>query len=303
EAGVALGWEEPLRVQPRGDRLRAQPLGAERPDPLDQPRVVRVPVVLPDRPGQRVRPDRAPRPVQGHLHPLARLVHPHHDPVEQQPGDPLAVGRGRRLRRPHRRQVGRQRPDRGHRGVAQPRRGRPSPPVVLVVELPLRPQRLLPPALQLAGHQPVLRLARLVLPLGPPGLDRRPLPPPPPPPPPPPTPGQGRRPPARRPRPPPAPPPAPPPRRPRAVGPRPAHRAAGRSRASGRAARRSRPPPGSTSTPRRGGRRSGPPSAARTTRTTPARPAATGRPAGRPGWPPCPGSRPAGPGSPRTAPR
>ena len=71
-------------------------------------------------------------------------------------------GRGRG-RLPDHRQVGGQRADRRARRRSRGGPGPPAPSLVLVLDLPLRLQGVLPPPFQLAGHQPVLRLARLVL--------------------------------------------------------------------------------------------------------------------------------------------
>ena len=57
-----FGGPEALGVEPLGDRRRAEPLGAQRPQPRDQPRVVGLLVVTRHRPGQGVRLDQARRP-------------------------------------------------------------------------------------------------------------------------------------------------------------------------------------------------------------------------------------------------
>src|SRR6185312_17246896 len=89
--------------------------------------------------------------------------------------------RGRRRgRTPDRRQVPGQRPDRPLILGRQAPGGRSLPAPVLVLHLPLVLQRLLPAPLELAGHEPVLRLARLILPRRSARLVPRPLQPQPP---------------------------------------------------------------------------------------------------------------------------
>src|SRR5262249_61815508 len=97
-------------------------------------------------------------------------------PPHPRRGPPVGGGGGGLLPPPHRRQVGSQRPDRSLVLGRQPGRSRPLPALVLFLQLPLLLQGLFPAALQLTGHEPILRLTRLVLPGGPLGLVRRPLP-------------------------------------------------------------------------------------------------------------------------------
>ena len=127
------------------------------------------------RPGSHLRLGRAAGRVGLEVLPLTGLVDRHQYMLDQESGDPSPVGRLRRGRLPDRRQFGGRRADREliHGGGSAG--GRPSSPHELRLYPPPGLHRLLPAPLQLAGHQAVLRLARPVLPIGPLGLELRPL--------------------------------------------------------------------------------------------------------------------------------
>src|SRR5262249_60432691 len=113
-----------------------------------------------------------------HPHPASLRRAPARNPPPPRPprGPQEARGGSCSPPPPRRRQVGSQRPDRSLVLGRQPGRSRPLPALVLFLQLPLLLQGLFPAALQLTGHEPILRLTRLVLPGGPLGLVRRPLP-------------------------------------------------------------------------------------------------------------------------------
>src|SRR5215467_2231144 len=106
----------------------------------------------------------AARPADGDVNPLTVALHRDGDPLHQQPDDALPVGRRRARRLPQRRQVSRQRADLLTLRRSQPRRLAAAEARVPLLLPPLLLQRLFPTPLQLAGHQPVLRLNGVVLP-------------------------------------------------------------------------------------------------------------------------------------------
>ena len=217
---------EALGVEPLGDRRRAQPLAAQRPQPLDQPRVVGLQVVTrsPAGTGCATRPAPPTQCSSTSTRSLALSTVTHH-PLDQAAGRSAAArrawssaachtaGRSAASDRIARSSSGESRP-----GAVRCHRSYSSSSCRCAL------QRLLPAPLQLAADQPVLRLARLVLPGRPIDLVPRPAPaaaasa------------GPARPAPARPRPPPPGSPPAPPARRPPAPARRPARRAPARDR-------------------------------------------------------------------------
>ena len=95
--------------------------------------------------------------------------------IDQEPGDAFLLLGRRCGRPPDRRQVIGQGPDRPLVLGRQAAGGRSLPAPGLVLQLPPVLQRFLPAPFQLAGHEPILRLARLELTLRPVRLISRPL--------------------------------------------------------------------------------------------------------------------------------
>ena len=167
EAFVQAGRAEALGGQLAGDRGAAQALPGQCPDPLRERRVVR----------QLVDPGhRAPQvgvglvaagPGHGGVDALGGAVGGDLDGLDDGAQQPLAVGHGGRRRGPQRRDVAGQGADRGQLGGRQPGRAGPLVPLVLLAQMRPLGQRGFPLALELAGHQAVLRLGQLVLAPGP----------------------------------------------------------------------------------------------------------------------------------------
>src|SRR5262245_26297826 len=105
-----------------------------------------------------------PYPADGHVHALAIAPHPDDHLLDQQADDPLPVCCRRARCLPQRRQVLRQRPNLLTLDRRSPLRLAAAEPRVFLLPPPLLLERLLPAALQLPGHQPVLGLDRVVLP-------------------------------------------------------------------------------------------------------------------------------------------
>src|SRR6516162_2745600 len=110
------------------------------------------------------------RPVELNSHTFTLLIYHCRYALQKQPGDPLPLRRRRRVRLPHGRQVTGQHPDGRLVGGRQSRDGRLLPTSVLLLQVPLLFERLLPATFQFAAHQPVLRLTGPVLAGGPFGL-------------------------------------------------------------------------------------------------------------------------------------
>ena len=167
EAFVQAGRAEALGGELAGDRGAAQALPGQCPDPLRERRVVR----------QLVDPGhRAPQvgvglvaagPGHGGVHALGGAVGGDLDGLDDGAQQPLAVGHGGRRRGPQRRDVAGQGADRGQLGGRQPGRAGPLVPLVLLAQVRPLGQRGFPLALELAGHQAVLRLGQLILAPGP----------------------------------------------------------------------------------------------------------------------------------------
>jgi len=115
----------------------------------------------------------------GPLHPrgdaIIAWIHGRHYPVHQEPDDLTPVCGRRRRGLPERRHFSGQTTDTLAVGRAQGPRLHPAESVELSLQLVDRLERLFPASLQGPCHQPVLRLARLVLPGGPIRLVPRPL--------------------------------------------------------------------------------------------------------------------------------
>jgi hypothetical protein len=107
-------------------------------------------------------------PGHGGLDALGGAVGGDLDRLDDGADQPLAVGGGGGGRRgPQRRDVTGQGTDRGQLGGRQPRRALPLVPLVVLAQVRPLGQRGLPLALELAGHQAVLRLGQLILAPGP----------------------------------------------------------------------------------------------------------------------------------------
>jgi hypothetical protein len=102
-------------------------------------------------------------PGDGGVHALGGAVGGDLDGLDDRAQQPLAVGHGGRRRGPQRRDVAGQGADRGQLGSRQPGRAGPLVPLVLLAQVRPPGQRGFPLALELAGHQAVLRLGQLVL--------------------------------------------------------------------------------------------------------------------------------------------
>ena len=106
-------------------------------------------------------------PGHGGLDALGGAVGGDLDGLDDGADQPLAVGDGGGRRGPQRRDVAGQGADRGQLGGRQPGRALLLVPLVLLAQVRPLGQRGFPLALELAGHQAVLRLGQLVLAPGP----------------------------------------------------------------------------------------------------------------------------------------
>ena len=114
-------------------------------------------------------------PMNRDVHIFAVVLHVDDDLFHQVPDDLLAILVGRAGGVPERGEVGGERRDPSPLLAGELRRLFPEEPVVIVADLPLGPQRLLPPLLQGAGHEAVLRVDGPVAPFGVLGLVPGPL--------------------------------------------------------------------------------------------------------------------------------
>src|SRR3954453_456070 len=162
------GVRRPPAVRPQGagDRRRAQAPRVRGTDAVEQLGVARELGGVAHRPDQRVPAPPPAGPAARDLGVLRGAGHGDLDPLQQQPDDLLALrGRGGR-RAPQGRDVLGQAADRLAVGHGEARRLAGEEARVFLPQPGLGGQRRLPALLQGAGHEPVLRLDGVVLPLG-----------------------------------------------------------------------------------------------------------------------------------------
>ena len=157
---------QPSACKGTGDRRRAQALRVQGADAVEQLGVARELGGVAHRADQRVPTLPPAGPAAHDLGVLRRAGHGDLDPLQQQPDDLLALrGRGGR-RPPQGRDVLGQAADRLAVGCGELRRLAGEEARMLLPQPGLGRQRRLPALLQGAGHEPVLRLDGIVLPLG-----------------------------------------------------------------------------------------------------------------------------------------
>ena len=170
-----FGGRKPSAFRRSAIAANVSPVGTEFPDTGHQPVEIGGLLVPPDRAGHLVTGLLTARPGDRHPDPVADAFDGHLDPLDQEPDDPLAVGRCGRRGVPQRRQVTGQLADLVHLVAGQRGRLRLPEAGVFLLQPPDLLQRLLPPPLQRPLDQPVLRFGRLILPLDPGRLGAGPL--------------------------------------------------------------------------------------------------------------------------------
>src|SRR5215831_3824543 len=167
----AAGRLEALGVEPSGDR-RGRGAGLPQiPDPGAEELAIAELFIFLDRTPNRVAALDPPRPADRHVGPFGLSPDSYSDPFHQEADDllPFLDRGGRGL--PQAGDV----PGQGLGPLALGGRHLPGSlgqePIVLLLQLALLPQGLLPPPLQFPGHQAILRVDGTIVPGGPVGLD------------------------------------------------------------------------------------------------------------------------------------
>ncbi|WP_449232576.1 hypothetical protein [Azospirillum doebereinerae] len=163
EGFAPLGRVPAFGVEHRCDGRSLVAVGVQRLDALHQGRKGAELGVAPDGSPQGVLSMKTAGPVAVHRDRLRRAGYGHHDLVQQEAGDGLAVGIRRRGRPPQGGNVVGQAPDRLALRRAQRHRLLGEEAVVIGLDPDFRRQSLLPRAFQSAGDQAVLGLDRAIL--------------------------------------------------------------------------------------------------------------------------------------------